>query len=204
MLPAFVSALVDAAQASPYAPAYVACLLVLSGVVPIPGFGGLLLACGYTFGFTKGLAIAYPSAIMGAALGFALGRRYPPSRIPSKIADLQDVLGECGFATLLLLRLTPLPFALSSLFFGSVPQISAWKHAAATAVGFVRLPLNVYVGAQLGRAAEGGIAERAAGGIGAVAAALAVGSIANKLLQRRRVAAAAPRRPATRSQRKVD
>ena len=109
------------------------------------------------------------------------------------------MLGECGFATLLLLRLTPLPFALSSLFFGSVPQISAWKHAAATAVGFVRLPLNVYVGAQLGRAAEGGVAERAAGGIGALAAALAVGSIANKLLQRRRIEAA-PRRPATRSQ----
>ena len=44
----------DAAQSSPYAPAYVACLLILSGVVPIPGFGGLLLACGYTFGFAKG------------------------------------------------------------------------------------------------------------------------------------------------------
>ena len=58
----------------------------------------------------------------------------------------------------------------------------------------------MYVGAQLGRAAEGGIAERAAGGIGAIAAALAVGSIANKLLQRRRSEAAAPRRPATRSQ----
>ena len=54
--------------------------------------------------------------------------------------------------------------------------------ARPAAVGFVRLPLNVYVGAQLGRAAEV-VAERAAGGIGALAAALAVGSIANKLLQ---------------------
>ena len=103
--------------------------------------------------------------------------------------DLQEAVSQGGFSTLLLLRLTPLPFAFSNLFLGSTPGVSAWDHAGATAMGFLRLALNSYLGTTVGRLAMGGAAaggrvEAAVTIGGTLAAVAAVSTIGKRMLDR--------------------
>ena len=134
------------------APMY--CLfLILSGSLPLPGFGMLVVASGFLFGFPYGFFLVYPSAVLGACIAFLVGRRIPESWrsrfFPKKLLQLQDAVAQGGFTTLLLLRLTPLPFAFSNLLLGSSAGVSFWSHAAATAIGFLRLALNSFLGTTL-------------------------------------------------------
>ena len=89
--------------------------LILSGSLPLPGFGMLVVASGFLFGFPYGFFLVYPSAVLGACIAFLVGRRIPESWrsrfFPKKLLQLQDAVAQGGFTTLLLLRLTPLPFA---------------------------------------------------------------------------------------------
>ena len=69
----------------------------------------------------------------------------------------------------------------------SVPTISARAHAAATAVGFLRLSLHVHIGTSLrhfATATGGSEIERWASVGGAVVAAIAVGNVARLMLQK--------------------
>lgn len=131
------------------------CFLIVSGSLPLPGFGALVVASGFLFGFPYGFLLVYPSAVVGSMIAFALGRRIPESWrdrfFPKKLLALQHAVAQGGFSTLLLLRLTPLPFAFSNLLLGSSPGVPFWSHAAATAIGFLRLALNSYLGTTLNR-----------------------------------------------------
>jgi uncharacterized membrane protein YdjX (TVP38/TMEM64 family) len=170
-------------------PAY-ALLVVVSGLLPLPMFNLLLLGAGSLFGMPSGFGIVYPSALLGACVGFRVGRQLPETlrrRIPQKLTVLQDALAEGGFVTLLLLRLTPLPFAPSNLFLGSIPAIPFWTYLLATAIGFLRLVANVFIGSQLRGMidGQGTFVESAILVGGAVAFALAVGNTGRLLLKRR-------------------
>ena len=195
MLPAFVAGLSMPRRPRPTHPRTSPAAGFVGGGTRDLGFRRDLLlslaAAAARFGFAGPAAIAYPSAILGAALGFALGRRYPPCANSIGRSPTCRARGECGRrrccrGDAAAVRCRPL--------LGSVLQIST--HAAATAVGFVRLPLNVYVGAQAGPRG-GGRRRRARRRRAAARRRARRRPIANKLLQRRR-AAAAPRRPATR------
>ena len=63
----------DAWWGAPLACAY----LVLTGILPLPGFGPLVVASGFLFGYPKGFLLVYPSAVLGSCLGFCAGRRLP-------------------------------------------------------------------------------------------------------------------------------
>ena len=115
--------------------------ITIAGMLPMPLFNLLVLAAGFRFGPNKGFAIVYFPALLGASCGFALGRRMPNalrSKLPHKVIQLQDALAQGGFINLFLLRLTPLPFGASNLFFGSVPSVSYTTFIEATALGFIR------------------------------------------------------------------
>lgn len=169
------------------APLYCA-FLVLSGIFPLPGFGMLVVASGFLFGFPYGFFLVYPSAVLGAVLSFAVGRRIPSSwlsHMPKKLVQLQGAVSQGGFTTLLLLRLTPLPFAFSNLLLGSTQEVSCWSHAAATALGFLRLALNSYLGTTMYNAANdggGSLVERAVTIGGTVCAIAAVSSVGRRML----------------------
>ena len=169
--------------------------LIASGTLPLPGFGMLVVASGALFGFPYGFLLVWPSAVLGAVIAFALGRRMPAkmrSRFPSKLLALQDAVSHGGFTTLLLLRLTPLPFSFSNLFLGSTPGVSATQHATATAVGFLRLALNSYLGTTIARALSGdgsqggGRVEAAVTICGVLAAVGAVSNVVSKMLARQK------------------
>jgi uncharacterized membrane protein YdjX (TVP38/TMEM64 family) len=153
-------------------------------------FNLLLLGAGSLFGLPLGFAVVYPSAILGACAGFRIGRRLPEAlrrRIPHKLTVLQDALAEGGFVTMLLLRLTPLPFAPSNVFLGSIPGIPFSTYVLATAAGFLRLVANVFIGSQLRGMidGQGTLIESALLLVGALAFALALGNTGRLLLKRR-------------------
>ena len=165
--------------------------IVAAGALPLPAFNGLVLAAGYLHGAAGGFAVVYVASLLGAALGFALGRRMPPSlkrRVPAKLRDLQDAVVDGGFSTLLLLRLTPLPFGLSTLFLGSIEAIPYSRFIAATALGFLRLYANTFIGAQahgmLSEERGSSHIERAVSIGGALACILVIGSLGRALLRR--------------------
>eukprot|EP00962_Isochrysis_galbana_P035369 scaffold12123_cov128-Isochrysis_galbana.AAC.3 len=178
------------ASLGPVGPPAYALVVVVSGLLPLPMFNLLLLGAGSLFGLPLGFAVVYPSAILGACVGFRVGRQLPEwlrRRIPQKLTVLQDALAEGGFVNLLLLRLTPLPFAPSNLFLGSIPAIPFSTYVLATAVGFIRLVANVFIGSQLRGMidGQGTFVESAVLMGGALAFALAVGNTGRLLLKRR-------------------
>lgn len=170
------------------APPLYALLLVISGFVPLPGFGVLILSAGYLFGFPLGFAIVYPSAVIGSCMAFSVGRSMPEClrrRLPRVLVDLQGSVRRGGFSILLLLRLTPLPFAFSNLFLGSISDIPFMRYAAATAIGFLRLSANVFLGSQMAKATDndGGWVEKAITIAGATAFIALTGTLGKHMLK---------------------
>ena len=114
---------------------------------------------------------------MGRRVSLSWGRL----RLPRWVASLEAAIKEGGFLTVLLLRLTPLPVAASSMLLGSMRKVDPRTHAAATAVGFPRLILNVYLGAQMHEAMQERKEEewlrRGVHACGVAAAAIAIGII---------------------------
>jgi uncharacterized membrane protein YdjX (TVP38/TMEM64 family) len=166
-------------------------LLVFCGAIcPVPMlFSSSVVACGYALGFWLGFVAAYPAAVLGACTAFAAGRRLQArfrDYIPRKVVALCDAVAEGGFATLLLLRLTPLTVAASSAFLGGMPGVSASQHAAACAVGFCRLAMHVHIGVSLQTAVssnETNNVQKWLSVAGALFATGAVGNVARILLR---------------------
>ena len=194
------AALVQALSAvGPLAPLVYVFAVLLASAWPIPGaFSSSLLGGGLVFGPLRGFLLAWPAATAGACLAFAIGRRggnRVRGRLPANVLNVVDALGDGGLPTLLLLRCTPLPVALSSYALGSIPAISASNHALATAAGFTRLSLHAFIGHELGVVGslsgdDNGATrtERLASLGGAALLALSVGNIARLALQRRTAA----------------
>lgn len=180
------------------APAYFATISIVACVpLPIGGiFSALIALSGFLFGLYEGFIIAYAAAIIGANVAFAIGRRVGKSSIgewargelPRGVRDIECAIGEGGFSTLLVLRLTPLPVALSSMLLGSAPSVDAGAHFGATALGFLRLAANVYVGASAQEAmSQDGPGAGTAGWVrvgGALATIVAIAQIARSVLRR--------------------
>ena len=218
-----VETLAQLVEGSPFAMPALSLLVLCGAVCPVPGlFSSGLVAAGFTLGFWRGLCAVYPAAVLGAVISFAAGRRLGErwrAYIPAKVASLCDVIGDGGFFMLLLLRLTPLTVCASSAFLGcessprtrggpelslalasccvrTVPTISARTHAAASAVGFLRLAMHVHIGTTLRLVANSGGSEteRWASVGGAVVAALAVGNGARLVLQSQRQSSTDPKK----------
>ena len=173
-------------------PLYVT-LMLIAALVPIPiggVFNSLIILSGFLFGWRVGFMISYTTAVTGAVLGFAVGRRVGVGfgRLPQWVVGLQAAVAEGGFATIFLFRLTPLPLAASSMLLGAMQGVDAHAHAAATALAFLRLAANVYVGSELQEALQepqGGRLSWAIRCGGAAAGVLAVGNLGRLLLRQR-------------------
>jgi len=120
----------------------------------------------------------------------SIGLTLPRDRFSSVQNACRVVLTRSGFLTLLLLRLTPLPFAPSNLFLGSIPGISFSTYFLATAIGFLRLCTNVFIGSQLRGMIDGEetFVERAILLGGAAAFMLAIGNTGRILLLKKSAA----------------
>lgn len=189
MRSANVEALATLVDGSPFAMPALSLLVLLGAICPVPGlFSSSIVSSGFVLGFWPGLAAVYPAAVLGACLSFAGGRYLGRRIVPNKVASLCAAIGDdAGFMTLLLLRLTPLTVCASAAFLGTIPTVRARDHALASAIGFLRLGLHVFVGTTLRNASTGGGSqlERWSSLVAAGLAMLAFGNIAHLLLKRR-------------------
>jgi len=179
-------------EGSPFAMPALSLVVFIGAICPVPGlFTSGVIAAGFTLGFWRGLLAVHPAAVLGACTAFAAGRALGErgrAYIPSKVVALCDAIGDGGFSTLLLLRLTPLVVCYSAAFLGLAPGIRARDHAVASAAGFLRLAIHVYIGTTLRHVAADGTAttERWVSLGGALLMALSVGNVARLMLQRSR------------------
>lgn len=49
--------------------------ITVTSMTPLPGYGALLLICGFSFGY-PGFLLGYTAALLGGVLGFVLGRHF--------------------------------------------------------------------------------------------------------------------------------
>jgi uncharacterized membrane protein YdjX (TVP38/TMEM64 family) len=114
----------------------VAGALLSAALFPFPVVG----ACaGLAFGTAVGTSLTVASTTLGAALAFAIARRFGTSFVvgvpSSRIAKLLAAVERGGFGAVLLLRVAPgLPRGVVSYTLG-VTRVSATAFVAATALG---------------------------------------------------------------------
>jgi uncharacterized membrane protein YdjX (TVP38/TMEM64 family) len=133
---------------------------VLGTLLFLPG-SILTLGAGFLYGLAGGLAVVFPSSVLGALLAFLLGRtvlRAPIARRMARHPRFQAVdqaVTEKAFWVVLLLRLSPaFPFNLLNYALG-VTKVPVGTYLLASALGM--LPgtvLYVYLGTLLTSAAE--------------------------------------------------
>jgi len=133
-----------------FAGIYAVCCAALIPATPFP------LTAGFLWGPWGGLLVAWVGEVMGALLGFALGRTLLRERAEALTARhrvfsaLDQAVEGGGFRLLILVRLSPIfPFGLLNMGLG-LTSVSTASFAASTALGV--LPASavlVYAGASL-------------------------------------------------------
>eukprot|EP01065_Artemidia_motanka_P008208 TRINITY_DN14109_c1_g5_i1.p1 TRINITY_DN14109_c1_g5~~TRINITY_DN14109_c1_g5_i1.p1 ORF type:complete len:391 (+),score=111.76 TRINITY_DN14109_c1_g5_i1:136-1173(+) len=120
----------------------------LTAVFPVL-YGPLVLIAGYTWGF-KALLVTYPSALLGAAVGFVAMRRCFRAKVERmleaapRVRRVRLALGDGGLLMAVLLRLIPSPFGMTTMTMAVSPILTA-HHFVATAVGLLRQIASVAV-----------------------------------------------------------
>jgi uncharacterized membrane protein YdjX (TVP38/TMEM64 family) len=124
--------------------------VLVTSAAPIPGYGALLFASGFVFGFPAFL-ITFPATLLGSIIGFSLGRcvlRGPVETLlqaGGKLRDLDDVLADGRVWPLLLFRLAPAPFPLAT-FALSISGISFQRFLFVTALSLSKQFIHITIG----------------------------------------------------------
>jgi len=129
-------------------------------LLPVTPFA---MVAGFVLGFPKAALLVFCAKLLSAALNFTLSRYVARSWVQRLVArshlisSLHETVGEVGFKDALLMRLSPIPFALlnygcgltglgTAIFLGSVAIGSLWSTTISCAVGAsfreTFLPLN--------------------------------------------------------------
>ncbi len=128
-------------------------LVALALLTPVPRTA-LSVLLGVVLGFWAGLAVALVGGLLGGLAAFglsrALGRDAVGRLAGRRLAGVDRVLTDRGFGAVLLLRLTPVPFAVGSYAAG-LTAVRLLPYAAGTVLGI--LPgsaVQTAVGASVG------------------------------------------------------
>eukprot|EP01062_Namystynia_karyoxenos_P038743 TRINITY_DN28149_c0_g1_i2.p1 TRINITY_DN28149_c0_g1~~TRINITY_DN28149_c0_g1_i2.p1 ORF type:complete len:318 (+),score=60.19 TRINITY_DN28149_c0_g1_i2:92-955(+) len=120
-----------------------------TAVVPML-YGPLVLLSGYTWGIAA-LAFTYPSALLGAVLGFAAARGLFRERVERaleaapRLRRVRLALGAGGLGMSCLLRYFPAPFGMVTLTM-AVSPVRGVHYAAATALALLRQVPQLLIG----------------------------------------------------------
>ncbi len=138
-----------------YGAVYVAATLLL-----LPG-SALTAGAGFAYGPLWGTLLASPVSVLAATLSFALGRTVARGWVARRIADwprfaaVDHAIGEDGFRTVLLLRLSPLfPFNLLNYGLG-LTRVRPRDYVLGSLLGMLPgTALYVYLGSLVTSAGE--------------------------------------------------
>lgn len=107
--------------------------------------------------FTCAFTLITSAVMLGALLAFLLSRYWLGKIIKKKVlrnhrsfAAVDQVITQSGWRTVLLLRLTPVPFSLVSYFLG-VTKVKVRDYVLGTLIEAVHIALYLYIGKSLER-----------------------------------------------------
>jgi len=129
---------------------------------PLIGYSTFLSLAGFVYGFPNGWPIVASATLVGSIAAFIASRyvlRDYVNRLMEKdkrFAALALTIKHDGLKLLVMIRLCPLPYSLSNGALSTIPTVTWFWFAVATAIVSPKLLVHVFVGAQLGRLAEHG------------------------------------------------
>ncbi|KAI1469936.1 uncharacterized protein F4812DRAFT_420926, partial [Daldinia caldariorum] len=129
---------------------------------PMIGYSTCVTIAGFVYDFPGGWPIVAGATVVGSTAAFVASRTVFSGYVHSLVgADkrfvaLGQVLRRDGLLVLAAIRFCPLPFSLSNGFLATVPSISPWRFALATALASPKLLVHVFVGSRLALLARSG------------------------------------------------
>ncbi|KAI8965953.1 hypothetical protein F5Y11DRAFT_310908 [Daldinia sp. FL1419] len=133
-----------------------------SGFPPMIGYSTCVTIAGFVYGFPGGWPIVASGTVVGSTAAFLASRTVFSGYVHSLVgADkrfvaLGQVLRRDGLLVLAAIRFCPLPFSLSNGFLATIPSITPWRFALATAMASPKLLVHVFIGSRLALLAESG------------------------------------------------
>ncbi|KAI1482721.1 hypothetical protein F4774DRAFT_246290 [Daldinia eschscholtzii] len=133
-----------------------------SAFPPMIGYSTCVTIAGFVYGFPGGWPIVASGTVFGSTAAFLASRTVFSGYVHSLVgADkrfvaLGQVLRRDGLLVLAAIRFCPLPFSLSNGFLATIPSISPWRFALATAMASPKLLVHVFIGSRLALLAESG------------------------------------------------
>eukprot|EP00669_Euglena_mutabilis_P013569 TRINITY_DN8541_c0_g1_i1.p1 TRINITY_DN8541_c0_g1~~TRINITY_DN8541_c0_g1_i1.p1 ORF type:complete len:295 (-),score=34.67 TRINITY_DN8541_c0_g1_i1:332-1099(-) len=124
--------------------------LIVTSAAPVPGYGALLFASGFVFGFPAFL-VTFPATLLGSIIGFSLGRCVMRGRVErlfstgGKLRELDAGLADGRLWPLLLFRLAPAPFPVAT-FALSISGISFRRFLLITALSLGKQLIHIAIG----------------------------------------------------------
>lgn len=128
---------------------------------PMIGYSSCVTIAGFVWGM-YGWFIVASATLVGSTVSFIVSRTLLKgfvSRMTEKnkrFAALSLVLKHDGLKLLAMIRLCPLPYSLSNGAVSTIPTVTWYNFALATALVTPKLLLHVFVGRQIGMLAEDG------------------------------------------------
>jgi len=145
---------------APYGWLMLAAFMIFTSIPPIFGFSMSVTVAGFAYGI-QGFYIAGPAAVIGSAIAFLLLRFLFLKRIKritssnEKWQALESVVRLNGTPLIILVRLCPLPWVYSNMFFASIENVSLWQFVLATIVMTPRILLQVFIGSRVALFSDG-------------------------------------------------
>ncbi|KAK6432730.1 Tlg2-vesicle protein [Oleoguttula sp. CCFEE 5521] len=134
-------------------------MTILVSFPPMIGYSTCVTLAGFVYGM-HGWFIVSTATVLGSTLSFIVSRTLLKSfvgRMTEKnkqFAALSLVLKHDGLKLLMMIRLCPLPYSLSNGAISTIPTVTWYNFALATAAVTPKLLLHVFIGRQIGQLAE--------------------------------------------------
>ncbi|KAI8643808.1 hypothetical protein BD408DRAFT_414238 [Parasitella parasitica] len=139
-------------RSTPYSSVLMTAIVSLTSIPPLMGFALSVTMCGYVFGFPFGLLPATLGAFSGASITFALIRILHLSdwiKAGKRYSAISSAIQNGGIRMVLLIRLSPIPWHLTSIMLSINDHISFKVYCIAACIGSFKLTSTVWIGSQL-------------------------------------------------------
>ncbi|RDA94392.1 hypothetical protein CP533_2244 [Ophiocordyceps camponoti-saundersi (nom. inval.)] len=136
--------------------------IFVSAFPPMVGYSTVATVAGFVAGFPGGWPLAASAAVSGSLAAFIASRSVLAGWVErlvgkdTRFVALAQVLRRDELLYLTAIRFCPLPFSLSNGFLATVPSVSPWAFAVATAISSPKLLVHVFIGSRLALLAEEG------------------------------------------------
>ncbi|KAI5926820.1 hypothetical protein F4810DRAFT_699499 [Camillea tinctor] len=137
-------------------------LTSLTAFPPMIGYSTCITIAGFVYGFPGGWPIVASATVVGSTGAFVASRTVLSAYVhrlvggDRRFVALGQVLRHDGLLMLAAIRLCPLPFSLSNGFLATIPSVSPWGFALATALATPKLLVHIFIGSRLALLAESG------------------------------------------------